>query len=86
MADVNDIAVLSCDQCSTPWVTVKCTVVIVCFVLGIVTCLPNMQGTIEAAKNLDVVLGGLRENSAEGVDYFQVLADVFSNVWALVQC
>jgi hypothetical protein len=35
--------------------------------------------TISASKNLDVVLNGLRENSSEGVDYFQVLVDVFSN-------
>ena len=34
---------------------------------------------MQASKNLDVVLNGLRENSSEGVDYFQVLVDVFSN-------
>ena len=44
------------------------------------------QGTAEAAKNLDVVLSGLRENSAEGTDYFQVLTDVFSNVRSQHYC
>jgi WASH complex subunit 7 len=35
--------------------------------------------TVEAAKNLDAVIGNLCKNFSDSVDYFKILVDVFRN-------
>ena len=35
--------------------------------------------TVEAARNLDAVIGNLCKNFSDSVDYFKVLVDVFRN-------
>jgi WASH complex subunit 7 len=42
--------------------------------------LNNNNNSVKAAANLDDVLGTLMKNFSEGIDYFQVLVQVFQQV------